>query len=233
MTPDLKACPFCGEKLHVRTGPNPRAHCQTEGCWANRSQAVVLDDPGQVSAWNRRAEGRPSPEGEEWAGYCKHCATARRAGPCHKCGGKLKPMHPSWDEPPIPAVEPIRSLAREVGYAIGVHGSLERDLDLIAAPWREDAVTATQLAEHIAAGINGRVLAPEEKPLGRWSCNIQIDGWFKLIDLSVAPALSPSPEAGREVRKIACDHCQRMTVVPALSPPAPEPGYEAEPGETL
>ncbi|HEY9219576.1 MAG TPA: hypothetical protein VIO94_16125 [Phenylobacterium sp.] len=85
-------------------------------------------------------------------------------------------------------MEPIRSLAREVGYAIGVHGSLERDLDLIAAPWREDAVTATQLAEHIAAGINGRVLAPEHRPLGRWSCNIQIDGWFKLIDLSVAPA---------------------------------------------
>lgn len=121
------------------------------------------------------------------AGYCKACATMRSVAPCHKCGGPLKAPHPSWEEPAIPDVEPIRRLAREVGYALGVHGSLERDLDLIAAPWSEDAVSASELAAHIASGLNGSVLAPEEKPLGRWSCNIQIDGWFKLIDLSVAP----------------------------------------------
>lgn len=121
------------------------------------------------------------------AGYCKACATMRSVAPCHKCGGDLKEPHPSWGEPVIPDVEPIRRLAREVGYAIGVHGSQERDLDLIAAPWAENAVSAQELADHIAQGINGRVLAPEHKPLGRWSCNIQIDGWFKLIDLSVAP----------------------------------------------
>lgn len=121
------------------------------------------------------------------AGYCKACATMRRVAPCHKCGADLIEPHPAWEEPAIPDVEPIRRLAREVGYAIGVHGSQERDLDLIAAPWTEEAVSAEELADHIARGINGRVLSPSPKPLGRWACNIQIDGWFKLIDLSVSP----------------------------------------------
>ena len=121
------------------------------------------------------------------AGYCKACATMRRVAPCHKCGGDLIEPHPDWDEPPIPDVEPIRRLAREVGYAVGVHGTLERDLDLIAAPWAEGAVSAQDLADHIAKGVNGRVLSVSVKPLGRWACNIAINGWFKLIDLSVCP----------------------------------------------
>ena len=57
------------------------------------------------------------------------------------------------------------------------------------SPWTDTACSPQELAEHIAQGINGIVLAPEAKPLGRWSCNIQIDGWFKLIDLSVSPRL--------------------------------------------
>jgi len=126
------------------------------------------------------------------AGYCKACGTQRSAAPCHKCGGELKTPHPDWEEPSIPDVTPIRALAREVGYAIGEHGSKERDLDLIAAPWTADAVSPQALADHIAKGINGHILAPTNKPAGRWSCNIQVDGWFKLIDLSVSP---PNPQA--------------------------------------
>ncbi len=119
--------------------------------------------------------------------HCAACNSPRTGDVCRKCGGPLRDPHPDWEWPSLPDIDAIRALAREVGYAIGVHGTLERDLDLIAAPWSEDAVSAPELAEHIARGINGSVLAPEEKPLGRWSCNIQIDGWFKLIDLSVAP----------------------------------------------
>lgn len=130
--------------------------------------------------------------GEPVAGYCKACGTQRSATPCHKCGGELKAPHPDWEEPLIPEVAPIRALAREVGYAIGEHGSKERDLDLIAAPWTADAVSPQALADHIAKGINGHTLAPTNKPAGRWSCNIQVDGWFKLIDLSVSP---PNPQA--------------------------------------
>lgn len=33
--------------------------------------------------------------------------------------------------------------ARKLGYAIAVHGSMNRDLDLIAVPWTEDAKDPT------------------------------------------------------------------------------------------
>lgn len=38
-------------------------------------------------------------------------------------------------------IDDIRAIAREHGYAIGVHGSMrsQRDIDLIAAPWTKDA----------------------------------------------------------------------------------------------
>ncbi len=154
-----------------------------------------------IAGVNRIMPEEPSQEGagEPVAGYCKPCGTMRAAGPCHKCGAELKPPHPDWEEPPVPDVAPIRALAREVGYAIGEHGSKERDLDLIAAPWTADAVSPQALADHIAGGINGRVLAPEQKPAGRWSCNIQIDGWFKIIDLSVLPPNAQALEAGEPV----------------------------------
>lgn len=118
---------------------------------------------------------------------CRPCGSPRTGDRCHKCGGDLVPGHPDWVEPAIPDIDRMRALAREVGYALGVHGSLERDVDLIAAPWTDEAIPAKALAEHIATGMNGSVIAASDKPLGRWSCNIQIDGWFKLIDLSVAP----------------------------------------------
>jgi hypothetical protein len=121
--------------------------------------------------------------------HCAACNSPRTGDACRKCGAPLRDPHPDWEWPSLPDIDAIRALAREVGYAIGVHGTLERDLDLIAVPWSEDAVSAPELAEHIARGINGSVLAPEEKPLGRRSCNIQIDGWFRLIDLSVAPVV--------------------------------------------
>lgn len=85
----------------------------------------------------------------------------------------------------MPDIERIRALAREVGYGLGVHGSLERDLDLIAIPWVETAASPQELADHIAKGMNARVITASAKPAGRWACNIQIDGWFKIIDLSV------------------------------------------------
>lgn len=163
-----------------------------------------------MAAWEVLAEriSPPNPQaGEPVAGYCKPCGTMRAAGPCHKCGAELKPPHPDWEEPPVPDVAPIRALAREVGYAIGEHGSKERDLDLIAAPWTADAVSPQAMADHIAKGINGHVLATEQKPAGRWSCNIQIDGWFKLIDLSVSP---PNPQARIEALEGALREAQSV-----------------------
>lgn len=169
------------------------------------------------------------------AGYCKACATLRAVAPCLKCGSDLFDPHPDWDEPRIPDVETIRQLAREVGYAVGVHGSQERDLDLIAAPWTDDAVSAEALAEHIASGLNGSVISKSAKPLGRWSCNIQIDGWFKLIDLSVSPAvhdtLSAAIAAGEQGSQRFLDEMSSRLVAaregPRVAAPVHQPFREA------
>lgn len=39
----------------------------------------------------------------------------------------------------LPIVERVRALARLHGWAIGEHGSMVRDIDLIAVPWTDDA----------------------------------------------------------------------------------------------
>lgn len=118
---------------------------------------------------------------------CFDCNAPRQTEHCQKCGAKTEMAHPRWTEPALPDIEQIRALARQVGYAIAVHGTLECDLDLIAAPWVEDAVTPEQLLNHIADGIGGRIVDAGPKPLGRWAANIQLDGWFKIIDISVCP----------------------------------------------
>lgn len=41
----------------------------------------------------------------------------------------------------------LRERAQVLGYALGVHGSLARDIDLIACPWASTAVPAGELAE--------------------------------------------------------------------------------------
>lgn len=69
---------------------------------------------------------------------------------------------------------PMRRAAKDAGYAITVHGSLNRDIDLVAIPWREhqvkDADRLVQMLVGAISGITGRCNpehAWEEKPHGR------------------------------------------------------------------
>ncbi len=48
----------------------------------------------------------------------------------------------------------IRDIAKDHGWAIGVHGSLERDIDLIAVPWSDTACDLDALLLAIAAGTD-------------------------------------------------------------------------------
>lgn len=45
----------------------------------------------------------------------------------------------------------LRTAARENGYALAIHGSLSRDLDLIAVPWTDDAKDLETVIEALAA----------------------------------------------------------------------------------
>ena len=90
----------------------------------------------------------------------------------------------------------IREAAMGCGYAVGLHGSLKRDFDLIAVPWTENAAHSDFVAEAImeAAGcIRWRVFRGEgdTKPHGRI---VYCFDWHKenyknrgYIDLSVMP----------------------------------------------
>ena len=51
----------------------------------------------------------------------------------------------------------IRDIARECGWGIGLHGSLIKDLDLIAIPWIDDATSARDMVERISDNIGGKV----------------------------------------------------------------------------
>jgi hypothetical protein len=110
-------------------------------------------------------------------------------------------------------IRPLRHVAECCGYAIGVHGSLKTDIDLIAVPWRDSAVSAAHLAEKLRATAeqiigsarireSDRVAfgVPEKKPCGRlgWSFYLSphedIPGPY--IDLSVMPVTKSNGEVG-------------------------------------
>lgn len=114
-------------------------------------------------------------------------------------------------------IGPLRETARARGYALAVHGSLKRDIDLVAAPWTHEAVDARTLAEALrdtARAHNGGIAhmtpgeadspwfqagIPTSKPFGRlcWSFHL---GGGPYIDLSVMP---------RDYRgDWACDACK-------------------------
>lgn len=119
--------------------------------------------------------------------HCPKCNSYREGEICWKCQTETFEPCEGWTYPELPDVNRIRELAKEVGYAIGEHGSRERDLDLIAAPWTEDAVGNYELIEHIAKGLDANILVIERKPLGRYAASLQMKGWYRLIDLSVCP----------------------------------------------
>jgi|GEM_PF-940329 len=135
----------------------------------------------------------------------------------------------------IPA---IREAAREQGYAIGLHGSMRRDLDLIAVPWREGASDKDVLAHAIAVAACGITRDGdhqwEVKPLGRLATSLPCcwPSWYGEagaghIDLSVmAPQPAPAPhpavpvvEAFAEGWKMAADWANRDDLLPDMDSP--------------
>lgn len=91
----------------------------------------------------------------------------------------------------------IRARGKRLGYAIAVHGTMQRDFDLLAAPWTEKAAKPELLVRSVANMVGGYVIGehndhgvlcerPQRKPHGRLSWNICWGG-RAFIDLSVMP----------------------------------------------
>ena len=71
----------------------------------------------------------------------------------------------------------IREAAEECGYAIGLHGSMRRDLDLIAVPWVATHSNKDHLARAIqiaACGISSSSYTWETKPCGRVAASFPV-----------------------------------------------------------
>jgi hypothetical protein len=72
----------------------------------------------------------------------------------------------------------IREAAKEHGYAIGLHGSLRRDFDLMAMQWRDGAADKDTLARAVADAACGirreGAYDWERKPNGRFATSIPI-----------------------------------------------------------
>lgn len=81
------------------------------------------------------------------------------------------------------------AVARPLGYALALHGSLQRDMDLLAAPWTETAVPADELAQALRDAVDGVFVGEStNKPHGRRAWTIIFQVWGDgFIDLSVMP----------------------------------------------
>ena len=97
---------------------------------------------------------------------------------------------------------PMRRVAKDAGYALTVHGSLNRDIDLVAVPWvdicdGEDRLI--QALRHAVASVTGRCNLFKQgwtqKPHGRLARTLLV--WCgettMKIDLSVMPTIAKEP----------------------------------------
>lgn len=99
---------------------------------------------------------------------------------------------------------PLRAVARRHGYALTVHGTLARDIDLVAVPWVMTVSPARDLAEAIRAEMEAITglrafwiddekadpydytrRNPEPKPHGRLAWSIYLGGAPAYVDLSI------------------------------------------------
>lgn len=96
--------------------------------------------------------------------------------------------------PPSPPLAPLIQRAYLHGYALAVHGSLHRDLDLIAVAWREDADSPETLVEMLQQHEGLIYSGPwVDKPHGRRAISLRTRGWHKPIDLSIIPPRPAAP----------------------------------------
>ncbi|GAB3164767.1 hypothetical protein [Telluribacter humicola] len=90
----------------------------------------------------------------------------------------------------------FRRAALDCGYALALHGSMARDMDLIAIAWTEDAAPVETLVAAISDCIGQTIWKdyhlknPSQRPHGRITYTLSIMGdWF--IDLSIIPPTKP------------------------------------------
>ncbi|RKF23347.1 hypothetical protein D6851_02425 [Altericroceibacterium spongiae] len=98
------------------------------------------------------------------------------------------------------ALPAVRAAARECGYALAIHGSQQRDLDIVAIPWTEEATNTERLLNAIARAVHDETGwghwhdQPALKPHGRVAYTITASAEVH-IDLSIMPRSGQPPSS--------------------------------------
>lgn len=97
------------------------------------------------------------------------------------------------------AFEPLKEIARKYGYNLVIHGSINRDLDLIAIPWQEELGSREEMIKEMADWAGGEILADAHREMyhGRicYVINIYRGEKFSFVDpqwyfdISVTPVV--------------------------------------------
>lgn len=94
----------------------------------------------------------------------------------------------------------LRKAALDCGWALGLHGSLNSDMDIMAMPWTEDAKTADEMVFALSRCFTGNPFASDYatnrsgKPNGRTVYTMTIWGNFYL-DINVIQPPATQPDA--------------------------------------
>ena len=81
--------------------------------------------------------------------------------------------------------------ANRCGYALALHGSMNRDIDMVAIPWVDDCDTGFQLVAKLYKnhGLTASRPLKAFKPHGRVAYGLVLSG-SHYVDLSVMPRLA-------------------------------------------
>lgn len=83
-------------------------------------------------------------------------------------------------------VHEVQTIARSCGYAIAIHGSMQRDLDVVAIPWVRNALSQKTLVKRLSEWFEIDTRPPSPRPHGRLAYTFLLGGGL-FMDLSVMP----------------------------------------------
>lgn len=94
----------------------------------------------------------------------------------------------------VMAYTKLDRIAWRHGYALALHGSMARDLDLVAIPWTEDADSPDKLIAAFVrfivskSDVDIQTPIPAKKPHGRLAYTIPIGHGGQYLDISIMPS---------------------------------------------
>lgn len=124
-------------------------------------------------------------------------------------------MKPATFAPAYCAMYPMLvEIVRWHGYALAVHGTVQRDFDLVAIPWGIDPSPPDAVVRELVGRLDVRLIGSfEPKMHGRVACTLSVGFGECAIDLSFMPCVpvrdnltrATPPRAEVDVDQIAAD----------------------------